>query len=104
MSGYAEGARAGDPRAAEILAALLRADRFDEVGGEQHAACIEDDRDKSACIDDAIGAGLFPTYRQWADEVDAISAGKGSATCAEAPRGQLLDDRDFDTRPPPPSR
>lgn len=81
MAGFAEGARDGDPRAAAVLAELLRFDVFDEVDGKGHAACLDTAADQANCVDAAQRAGLFPDFRQWVSEIDAIELVGGAASC-----------------------
>ena len=104
MSGYAVAARTGEPHAVEMLGALLQADLFEEGGGRQHAACLETNPDKSACVDEALRSDLFPHFGQWADEIEAIGNAGDIAVCRQPVEAQKLSDEDFQIRPSKPSK
>ena len=97
---YAEVAKTGDSHAIEMLAALLNTALFAEVNGKGLIKCLEESSDHNACIDDALVARIFPSFSQWASEIDSISQeARGHAKCTRVHEGRVLTDEDFDVRP-----
>ena len=100
ISGFGHSARSGEPKAIEMLTALLETEVFRTSGGRTLSTCLANETDKSICIDNAIANNLFPSFSQWVNEMELLGKSGDKAFCKKTRKNQKLTDDEFEVIAP----